>query len=38
VEAAAWAEQRAQPALVQSQQPQYQSGEDIHGTEAACAM
>ena len=38
VKSAAGAKQGAEPPLVQTEQPQYQSGKDVHGTEAACAM
>jgi hypothetical protein len=36
VEAATRAKQGTEPALVQTQHPQYQSGQDIHGAGAAC--
>lgn len=38
VEAAARTKQRADPALVQTQQPQYQSGQDIHVAGTACGV
>lgn len=38
VEAAALAKQRAEPALVQTKQPQYQSGRCIHVAGTACSM
>ena len=36
VEAAVRAEQRTDQALVQTQQPQYESGRNIHGAGTAC--
>ena len=38
VESAALPEQWAEPALVQMQQPQYQSGQDSHVAGTACSM